>query len=660
MDRTKVTGTIKMHAREGLPEPGEESMQPSQRHTIGQWLEHYLQGGELRSTFSDLSRQLAGTADAIWIYRATLSDLAEQLKILEERLAAAGGDVSLVLGQMPLFGVPFAVKDNIDIAGVPTTAACAAFSYVPSTSATTVQRLIDSGAVWVGKTNLDQFATGLSGTRSPYGRLPSTLHTDHISGGSSAGSALAVSLGVIPFALGTDTAGSGRVPAAFNNIVGLKPTPGRVSTFGVVPACRSIDCVSVFALTVVDAVTVLGVIEGSDVHDPYSAFTPGIRQWSTPLRVGVPDTVSLDETWQPQWQKAIESMQLLGHSVQPTDFSDLYAVGNSLYGGAWVAERQVTMQSLLEHEPEAIETTVRSIVAKAADFSAADAFRAIYALKSARSEFTRFWEHVDVLMVPSAPEHPTFAQIDADPIGVNARLGRYTNFVNLLGWSAIAVPAGLSAAGLPFGITFIAPGGSDVALARFATQYQLASPATMGATSAPLPVEDFNPAIEPACELTMPLAVVGAHLSGMPLNGQMIEAGARLSLVTTTSPRYRLHALPDSKPPKPGLERVAEGGRAIIVEVWDTPARSIGQLLARIPPPLGLGNLELRDGTWVKGFICEPAGLIGATDISEFGGWRAWVNRDQAALVDGPSLGAIDDAAGTFIPVAPAASGDAG
>lgn len=623
------TGTIKMHAREGLPEPGEESMRPSQRHTIGQWLDHYLQGGDLRSTFSELSRQLAGTADAIWIYRATTSDLAEQLELLEDRLATAAGDVALVMRQMPLFGVPFAVKDNIDIAGIPTTAACAAFSCVADTSATPVQRLIDSGAVWVGKTNLDQFATGLSGTRSPFGRLPSALHPDHISGGSSAGSALAVSLGVIPFALGTDTAGSGRVPAAFNNIVGLKPTPGRVSTFGVVPACRSIDCVSVFALTVADAVTVLGAIEGSDEHDPYSVFTPGIRQWSAPLRIGVPDPVSLDVTWQPQWQHAVELMRSQGHSVQPTDFSALHAVGNSLYGGAWVAERLVTMQSLLEHEPEAIESTVRSIVAKAADFSAADAFRAIYALKSSQSEFKRFWEHLDVLMVPSTPEHPTFAQIDADPIGVNARLGRYTNFVNLLGWCAIAVPAGLTAAGLPFGITFIARGSSDVALARIASQFQLASPATMGATSVAVPEGEFKPLIEPACELTIPLAVVGAHLSGMPLNGQMIEAGARLNRVTTTSPRYRLHALPESKPPKPGLERVAEGGSAIIVEVWDTPMTSVGQLLARIPPPLGLGNLELSDGTWVKGFICEPAGLIGATDVSEFGGWRAWVNRDQ-------------------------------
>ena len=530
---------------------------------------------------------------------------------------------------IPLFGVPFAVKDNIDIAGIPTTAACAAFSYVAETSATAVQRLLDCGAVWVGKTNLDQFATGLSGTRSPFGRLPSTLHPDHISGGSSAGSALAVSLGVIPFALGTDTAGSGRVPAAFNNIVGLKPTPGRISTFGVVPACRSIDCVSIFALSVADAVTILGAVEGSDRHDPYSAFNPGVRQWPTSLRVGVPDPVSLDNPYQAPWKQVIDSMQSLGHSVQSTDCSGLHAVGNSLYGGAWVAERLVTMQSLLEHEPEAIESTVRSIVAKSATIGATDAFRAMYALKSAQSEFHRFWADVDVLMVPTTPEHPTFAQIDADPIGVNARLGRYTNFVNLLGWAAIAVPAGWSAGGLPFGITFIAPGGSDVALARFAAQWQLSHPATLGATSAVLQEADFQPRIEPACELTIPLAVVGAHLSGMPLNGQLIEAGARLQRVTTTAPRYRLYALPDSKPPKPGLERVFDGGREIVVEIWDTPATSVGQLLAKIPPPLGLGNLELSDGTWVKGFICEPAGLIGAKDISAFGGWRSWINRDR-------------------------------
>jgi len=621
-----------MHVRDGSPQPG-SSLRPAQRHTITQWLDHYTQGGDLRTTFAELALRLAATADPIWIYRATADDLAEQLEILHERLAAAGGDVVAIRKQLPLFGVPFAVKDNIDIAGIPTTAACASFSYVAAKSATAVQRLLDCGAVWVGKTNLDQFATGLSGTRSPFGRLPSTLNGERISGGSSAGSAIAVSLGIIPFALGTDTAGSGRVPAAFNNVVGLKPTPGRVSTFGVVPACRSIDCVSVFALGVDDAATVLGAIEGADVNDPYSAFQPGVKQWSTPLRVAIPDPLTIDNTYQGQWQNAIELIKTLGHSVQATDFSALHAVGNSLYNGPWVAERLVTLQSLLEHEPEAVESTVRSIVALGSAFSAADAFSAMYTLKSARSELERIWEHVDVLMVPTTPEHPTFAQIDADPVGVNSRLGRYTNFVNLLGWCAIAVPAGLSPAGLPFGVTFIAPGGSDVALARFAAVCHVtglsAFPVSMGATSAAPLQKDFQPIIEPACELTIPIAVVGAHLSGMPLNSQLIEARARLQQTTTTAARYRLYALPESTPPKPGLERVEHGGRKIVVEVWDTPATSVGQLLARIPPPLGLGNLQLSDGTWVKGFICEPAGLNGATDISEYGGWRAWVNRER-------------------------------
>ncbi len=629
-----------MHVRDGsrLSAAGAtagvgESLPPGSRHTIAQWLDHYSQGGDLRTTFAQLLSQLASTADPIWIYRASAADLAAQLEILHERLAAVGGDVTAIRKQLPLFGVPFAVKDNIDIAGIPTTAACASFAYVATESATAAQRLLDCGAVWVGKTNLDQFATGLSGTRSPFGRLPSTLAVDRVSGGSSAGSAIAVSLGVIPFALGTDTAGSGRVPAAFNNVVGLKPTPGRVSTAGVVPACRSIDCVSVFALAVEDAVTVLGAMEGADDKDPYSAFLPGVRQWSKPLRVGIPDPLTLDTLYQEQWQHAVECIKTLGHSVQPRDFSPLHAVGKSLYEGPWVAERLVTLQSLLEHEPEAIESTVRSIIAGGAAFSAADAFTAVYTLKSARSALERLWEHVDLLMVPTAPEHPTFVQIDADPIGVNARLGRYTNFVNLLGWCAIAVPAGLSQAGLPFGITLIAPGGSDLALARFAAGCQfnkLASmPSTMGTTAAAAFEDHFQPIIEPASELTIPVAVVGAHLSGMPLNGQLIEARARLAQTTTTAPRYRLYALPGSTPPKPGLERVVKDGCNIIVEVWDTPATSVGQLLARIPPPLGLGNLELSDGTWVKGFICEPAGLIGATDISEYGGWRAWVNRER-------------------------------
>ena len=603
--------------------------------TIGGWLAHYREGGALRDAFTTLAALLATTDGAIWIHRASTAELEPQLARLELMLANNQGDLAKTLTELPLFGVPFVVKDNIDIAGVTTTAACSAFGYNASASATAVQRLLDHGAVWVGKTNLDQFATGLSGTRSPYGRVSSTRCADRISGGSSSGSAVAVSLGLIPFSLGTDTAGSGRVPAAFNNIVGLKPTPGRVSTRGVVPACRSIDCVSIFALTVEDAASVLAIIEGEDEGDPGSAFHPRAGQWAAGLRIGYPDPVHLDPLWTAGWRAALDTFSHMGHHLVPRNTGDLEAVGNSLYGGPWVAERLVTIQALLDRQPEVIEPVVRGIIAGGAAFSAADAHRATYTLQAARATLGRLWKTLDVLLVPTVAEHPTFAQIDADPVGVNARLGRYTNFVNLLGWCAIAIPAGLTADGRPFGITLIAANGQDGALARVASQWQTAmwasgsqqgrSAATLGATTIPAAEPGYRPIREPASEPTMSLAVVGAHLTGMPLNGQLTDAGGRLSQTTTTSPRYRLHALPASVPPKPGLERVNDGGSAIIVEVWDIPLAAIGGLLAKIPPPLGLGNLELADGRWVKGFICEPSGLIGATDISTYGGWRAYI-----------------------------------
>lgn len=592
--------------------------------TLDDWRRAYLGGATPSALLAALAQRLQASPAATWITRATPGQLQAQADRLEARRAAAGGDVQALLAEMPLYGVPFAVKDNIDIEGVTTTAACPAFAHVAGTSAHAVQRLLAAGAVWVGKTNLDQFATGLVGTRSPYGQPASTFAADHVSGGSSSGSAVVVSRGDVVFALGTDTAGSGRVPAGFNNIVGLKPTPGRVSTAGVVPACRSLDCVSVFALTADDAAEVLAVMEGADDADAYSRFEPGPAQLPARLRIGVPAAAVLDADYQDGWDRALAQARQQGHEIVPLDFGPLHEVAALLYDGPWVAERHAAVQPWLDSQPEAFDPTVRAVIQQAVGLSATDAFRGQYALRAAQLRATRLWQQVDLLLVPTAPGHPTFAQLQADPIGANARLGLYTNFVNLLGWAAIALPAGFTAAGLPFGITFIAPGGSDAALARLGAAWQAAAALPLGATDAACPAAG-TPLRRPATEAMLPIAVVGAHLSGMPLNGQLTERGATLHQATHTAPLYRLFALPGTTPPKPGLQRVAEGGSAIAVEVWHMPLRQVGSFLALIPAPLGLGSVQLADGRTVHGFICEGHALDAATDVTRFGGWRAYI-----------------------------------
>ncbi|MGV8824737.1 allophanate hydrolase [Methylibium petroleiphilum] len=605
--------------------------------TLEEWQQAYRDGAMPGPLLHERRRQLAGAgADPAWILLASEAQLDDQLAALAAR-AAVCADAAERARALPLYGVPFAVKDNIDIAGLPTTAACPAFSHDAERSAHAVQRLVEAGAVWLGKTNLDQFATGLVGTRSPYGRPASVFAADRVSGGSSSGSAVVVARGDVPLALGTDTAGSGRVPAGFNNIVGLKPTPGRVSTTGVLPACRSLDCVSVFAHTVPAAATVLALIEGPDTDDAYSAFAPGPAGWNGPLRVGVPrDPVfSGDAGYAAAFERALGELRRLGHSAVPIDFAPLHRVADLLYAGPWVAERHAVVQELLARDPQALDPSVRQIVESATAFNATDAFRGQYRLRAAQRDATALWRQVDVLMVPTAPGHPRFDEVDADPLGANAGLGTYTNFVNLLGWCALAAPAGFTAtpvsegpaAGLPFGVTFIAPANADAALARFGAQWQRAMDLPLGASRRhleDLPAAPAGPL--PAVEPTLSLAVVGAHLSGLPLNGQLTERGASLLEATTTAPRYRLHALPGTTPPKPGLVRVAAGdaGHAIAVEVWALPQRAVGSFLALIPPPLGLGSIELADGRWVHGFLCESHALAGAPDVSAFGGWRAY------------------------------------
>ncbi|MEW5881343.1 MAG: allophanate hydrolase [Pseudomonadota bacterium] len=593
--------------------------------TLEDWRHAYLNGALVRDLVPARARRLFDQGpEQAWILQVDDDAIAQRCTELDA-VALEHEDRAALLRALPLYGVPFVVKDNIDVAGLATTAACPAYSYVPHSSATVVRKLLAAGAVLLGKTNLDQFATGLVGTRSPFGAPASVLAKDRISGGSSSGSAVLVGHGHVPFSLGTDTAGSGRVPAGFNNIVGLKPTPGRVGTVGVVPACRSLDCVSIFTLTVEDAAAVLAVVEGPDTYDDFSAFVPGRVGWPQSPRVGIPRDADVDDDigYDVAWRAACNALSELGVTVKNIDFGPLHEVARLLYDGPWIAERLAVVEPLLERHPEAIDPTVKAVIGRARELRAVDTFRAQYALRRGQQVARRIWDEVDLLMVPTAPRHPHFDEVAADPIGANARLGAYTNFVNLLGWSALALPAGFTPNGLPFGITFIAAGGADAALVRWGRRWQQAMALPLGGTGQRR--SPAEPPSWPAAEPTLPLAVVGAHLSGLPLNIQLTERGALWRETTTTSAYYRLYALPGTRPAKPGLQRVPEGGHAIEVEVWDMPLAQFGSFLALVPPPLALGSIELADGRHVHGFLCEAYALADAPDISRFGGWRAYL-----------------------------------
>jgi allophanate hydrolase len=623
------------------PVPLSSAAVPALAHrTLSDWLAALVAGADVEAALHQTRRAAQEALPlSIWIHLCPEPDWAAQLQTLQERLDE-GPDRSALLQRYPLLGVPFAVKDNINIAGQPTSAACPTFKHNAQHSASVVQRLLDAGALWLGKTNLDQFATGLVGTRSPYGRPACVFDAQRISGGSSSGSAVAVARGIVPFALGTDTAGSGRVPAGFNGIVGLKPTPGRVSTAGVVPACRTLDCVSVFAHSATEAAHVLALIEGADPADEYSCFAPG-PAWlnaSRPqrLRVAVPQQPVVDAAcgYAAAWQLAREHLAGLGHEVVEIDFSTLHAIGALLYEGPWVAERHAVVRGLLQQQPQALDPVVRQVIARALEISATDGFEAQYQLQSLKAELRSLWSSagalsgVDVLMVPTAPTHPSFQQVDADPLGVNTQLGLHTNFVNLLGWCALALPAAPTTTGLPFGVTFIARGGFDAALLPLAQQWSAGTETTPLPLPLPLPSRSLSnspPLRSPATQTSLRIAVVGAHLSGLPLNSQLRERDASLVQATTTSPHYRLFALPGTTPPKPGLQRVAQAGAAIALEVWEMPSHAVGSFLALIPAPLGLGSIELANGQWVHGFLCEHHALQGARDISPWGGWRAYL-----------------------------------
>lgn len=531
---------------------------------------------------------------------------------------------------LPLFGVPFAVKDNIDVAGLPTTAACPDFAYVPHESAHVVERLVAAGAIPVGKTNLDQFATGLNGTRSPYGAPTCAFSDAHISGGSSSGSAVAVARGLVPFALGTDTAGSGRVPAAFNNLVGLKPTKGLLSTRGVVPACRSQDCVSILAASVGDAWAVMDVAAGFDPLDPFSRGMPSGKGATLPgkVRFGVPSNATLANCApgvRAGFETACAALERLGAERVEIDFEPFRRAAELLYSGPWLAERLEATRSLLGMQPEALHPVVAEVVKGGAIYSALDVFAAQRRLAEFMREAASAWEAADVLLLPTVPDHPTIEALLADPIAANARLGLFTNFVNLMDLAALAVPVGFDATGLPVGVTLVGPAFHDHALAALGDRLHRALPdMTLAASAQPLAVSRPLAPMPPTQPRQVHVAVVGAHLSGGPLNWQLVTRGGTLVARTTTAEGYSLFALAGTVPPKPGLLRDGGAG-AVEVEVWSLPVEAYGSFVAEIPPPLGIGTITLADGSCVQGFLCEAHAVTGALDITHLGGWRAYL-----------------------------------
>jgi allophanate hydrolase len=531
--------------------------------------------------------------------------------------------------ELPLFGVPVAVKDNIDAKGMPTTAACPAFSYSPSHDATSVAKLRAAGAIIIGKTNLDQFATGLVGVRSPYGIPNNPIRADLIPGGSSSGSAIAVAAGLVPLALGTDTAGSGRVPAMLNNIVGLKPSLGLISTAGVVPACRTLDCVSVFSLTVDDAMIALQAMAGPDGADPFSRSRPLAEMTAFPaqLRLGIPRRGQLiffgDHDSEKAYGKALTRWTGLGARLVEFDLEPFYETARLLYEGPWVAERYLVIRNLLASSPDSIHPVTREIMAAGARLTAADTFAALYRLQALRRVAERAFNNIDALVLPTAPTVYSTAQVLANPIELNSRLGTYTNFVNLLDLCGLALPAAIRPDGIPFGITLLAPAGHDALLASIGRVFHADTQLKMGAKGVMQPPLAALPVSASADEI--PIAVVGAHLSGMVLNFELKSLGGRLLEQAVTAPDYRLYVL-DTTPPKPGMLRVEAGkGSPIELEVWALSASAFGKFVAAIPPPLSIGTIRLADGRGVKGFLAEPSALGDARDISAFGGWRAFM-----------------------------------
>ena len=585
--------------------------------TLQEWQSCYQQ--EPQQIASLLAAHLAALdpQDNAWIYLATPAQLQAQIEpLLENYLNNPAA--------YPLFGVPFAVKDNTDVAGWPTTAACPALTYTAEADAFVVAKLKAAGAIVIGKTNLDQYATGLVGTRSPYGAVSNTFNPDYVSGGSSSGSASVLARGLVGFSLGTDTAGSGRVPAGFNNIVGLKPTKGWFSASGVVPACRLNDTLSVFALTVEDAFAVASAAGGYDADDAYSRNNPHTAPASLRAQpeLAIPACPEFfgDKQAEAAWQQALERLQACGATLHPIDFTPFHQLAEQLYYGPWVAERTVAVGEMI-NRPEEMDPVVHGIVSGGLKYSAVDAYQAEYLRAALTRQIQQTLAQYDALVVPTSPTIHTLEEMKQEPVRYNSQFGTYTNFTNLADLAALALPGPFRADGLPAGITLIAPAWHDRALAEFGLRWQRQMALPLGATGKAPPMHAIA---LPTSADHVRVAVVGAHLTGMPLNFQLTTRQAVLVEETQTAGNYRLFALLDGPIKKPGLLRADEGA-AITVELWDIPLARFGEFVAEIPAPLGIGSLTLADGRSVKGFICEPAALQQALEITPFGGWRNWL-----------------------------------
>lgn len=546
---------------------------------------------------------------AVWISRCSAEDVLAAAARVDQRVAA--GET------LPLAGVPFAIKDNIDLASMPTTAACPEFAYIPGTSATVVERLIAAGAIPMGKTNLDQFATGLNGTRSPYGAPACVFNRAYISGGSSSGSAVAVAAGLVAFALGTDTAGSGRVPAAFNGLIGMKPSKGRWSTTGLVPACRSIDCITTFSHGLADARLIDSVLGGFDASD---AFSRPLHDREAPLRrLGVPRCDQRqflgDAVAERLFDRSLDAFARAGADLVEIDIAPLQEAALLLYGGPWVAERAAAADDILRNHPDAIDPNVRMILESAASVTGVDVFKGQYRLAELQRIAQSMWERIDMLVLPTVPTIYRIAEMKASPIALNSNLGLYTNFVNLLDMAALALPAGYRDNGTGFGITLVGPAWTDLALMNAGEVY-------LATANLPQP-----PALDMEDDMeTVKLAVVGAHLEGMPLHWQLTSRNARPLGATMTAPTYRLFAMADTVPPKPALI-YDMAGAAIAVELYELDVAAFGSFVAEVPAPLAIGTVTLKDGSIVKGFVAEPRATEGARDITELGSWRAYMSK---------------------------------
>ena len=560
-----------------------------------------------RALVSQLQEKIAGSDPKIWIALTPGARLEEILSRLDE----AAPD------SLALYGVPFAIKDNIDLAGVPTTAACPDYAYDPDKDATVVSRLIAAGAIPLGKTNLDQFATGLVGVRSPYGVPENPFNPAFIPGGSSSGSAVAVARDLVSFSLGTDTAGSGRVPAGLNELVGLKPSLGLLSTSGVVPACRTLDCVSIFTKSAADADAVLKVAAGYDADDAYSRV-PTQSPWWRPdaFTFGVPAPDQLEFFGNSEaaslFEAAVARLESLGGKKVTIDFAPFLESALLLYEGPWVSERFAVIEEFMREHPESLHPVTKSIIAKGGAPRAVDGFRAQYKLRDLKRRAEAVMSAIDLIVTPTAGTAYTIAEVEAEPVKLNSNLGYYTNFMNLLDLSACAIPAGrLVASGMPWGITLIGPAFAEKALLGLAGRFM----------------------DEPAVETSLPtdwieVAVCGAHMRGLPLNWQLADRGAVFLATDETAPAYRLLALPavGGLPPRPGLIREENGvGASILLERWAVPASQFGSFVAGIPSPLGFGKLELKRRRFVTGFLCESAVPEGSREITELGGWRAFL-----------------------------------